>query len=59
MTIVDKQGIIIIIASILITLLFIICIKYIKCYKSKPNDFNQISKVLNNNILDNEKTRLI
>ncbi len=55
---IDKEGIIIIVASILITLLFIICIK---CYyKSKPNDFNQISQSLKNiNIMNNERTRLI
>jgi hypothetical protein len=48
---IDKQEILIIIASILITLLFIICIK---CYyRSKSNEFNQISKSIN------ERTRLI
>lgn len=51
----DKEGIIIILVSILITLLFILCIK---CYyKSKPNEFTQISQSLNNT--NNEKTRLI
>jgi len=56
---IDTEGLIIIIISLLITALFIMCIK---CYydKSKPNDFNKISEALNNcNMIDNERSRLI
>jgi hypothetical protein len=65
---IDKEDIIIIILSLLITGLFIMCIK---CYyaanaknsKLNQNDFIQISKALNNNNITtigyNERTRLI
>ena len=60
---IDKETILIIIGSLLITGLFVMCIK---CYydanakKSNKNDFNQISKTLNDvNIMNNEKARLI
>ncbi len=59
---IDKEGIIIIVVSMLITLLFVMCIKcyYKQNHNSKYNDFNIISQSLNNsNILNNEKTRLI
>ena len=63
---IDNEDIIIIIGSILITLLFIICIKYIKCIKcnkSKQNEFHNISQALNNSNITtigyNERTRLI
>ncbi len=42
---IDKQGIIIIIVSLLLTILIIICVKYFKC--DKKNDFSTISKTIN------------
>lgn len=57
---IDKEGILIIIISLLITILFIMCIKCYYYKKSNQNEFNQISKTLNNtNIYNHEKTRLI
>ena len=60
---IDKEGIIVIIISVLITALFVLCIK---CYYKhtdnnyKTNNFGAISQSLNNtNIMNQEKARLI
>ncbi len=42
---IDKEGIIIIAISLVITIAIILCIKYFKC--DKKNDFSIISKKIN------------
>jgi len=51
MSAIDKDGIIIISLSLLLTILIIVCIKYFKC---SNNDFSKISKTINQ-----EKVQLI
>ena len=58
---IDKESIIIIVVSLLITGFFIICIKCYYYKKTNQNEFNQISKTLKNTtIMDyHERTQLI
>ncbi len=45
---IDKEGIIIIAISLVITIAIILCIKCFKCFKcDKKNDFSIISKKIN------------
>jgi hypothetical protein len=51
---IDKEGIIIIAVSLLICILFVLCIKCFSCHSKPNNNFYTISQSLNN-----EKIRLI
>ncbi len=54
----NKEEMLVILVSLLITILIILIIKCL--YSSNKKDFNEISKTLNNiNIVNNEKARLI
>ena len=55
---IDKEGIIIIVISFAISILFLLCIKCYYNYSS--NKFAKMSQTINNmNIINYERTRLI
>jgi hypothetical protein len=55
---IDKEGIVIIVISLAITVVLLLCIK---CYYSNSsNKFSKMSHTINNvNIMNHERTRLI